>query len=185
MRIKLNDAVRAEAWRIMCALSRDYGGYRIGTAAEILGSGYGPAIDAWTRWLTNEDVVRARGDGSHHIMVVGDAPPLCRPLAETFGAAQRNLWRAMQMSRSFSLEELARDASTDVVEVKPAYAQAYIAALTAAGMVVGGTALSNGVPCWRLPPSQSTGPRPPVITKLGVFDLNRGRELAALHARAA
>lgn len=174
------DDIRARAWLTMSVLHRDYGRFSLHTVARIVSRQHSSAITCWVRWLVEEQVLgrNTEDDACYVIRVEGDCPPAGRPLSRGFGAHQRNLWRAMRVIRSFTVEELALTASTDDCVVKPDQVRAYILGLEAADILIRTT--THPAHSWRLKASANTGPRAPVLMGAGyAFDLNTGRTFRA------
>lgn len=182
---RLSDTHRLHAWHVMCAIWADHGHFHLRTVVAICQIKGSRALGDWVNWLVSEDVVRSKGNGRFTVAVPHDAPPAGRPLAQSFGAVQGQIWRAMRLTRSFSLAELARDASTEDRPVSLDHARAYALGLSACGILSGGSALANGIQVWRLPASADTGPRAPVLVADGAFDLNRGKLAPRADSRRA
>lgn len=90
------------------------------------------------------------------------------------GLGQEQLWRSMRMLRDWSVDELAAQASTAQAKVARGTALNYARTLLLAGYLV--RAGKRGKERYRLLPTRSTGPRPPVVQGSGaVFDVNLGR----------
>lgn len=106
------------------------------------------------------------------------------------GLRQLQMWRAMRTLSSWTILELARAASTDVVEVSPELAGHYVCRLVKAGVVQvlqpKRRRLNGSHPgTYRLRPAANTGPRAPEIYRgQGVFDPNRRTWAAGAEAAA-
>lgn len=91
----------------------------------------------------------------------------------TQGAGVENMWRTMQKLKEFTPRDIAAHATTDVVNVSDATAQAYCRALMAVGYlrVVEKAVAFNHQATYRL--IENTGPLPPMIQRTKqVFDPN-------------
>ena len=113
-----------------------------------------------------------------------DAPRVTREgKLATQGLAREQMWRAMRIIGDFNYVDLAVNASTESIVIKPSDAKDYVKYLHKAGyLIVVAEAKPGHKPgtgrraIYRLLKSRYTGPRPPMIQRTKqVFDPNTGK----------
>lgn len=95
------------------------------------------------------------------------------------GRRAQQLWTAMRVMRSFTVQDIIIAASTDTIQVPEQTARDFIRRLTRAGYVVeiGQRARRGLCGYWKLLPARNTGPLAPAFLEKGevCFDRNTGK----------
>lgn len=108
------------------------------------------------------------------------APIMRRPdFANDRGRRAQQLWTAMRVMRSFTVQDLVIAASTDTIQVPDQTARDFIRRLVRAGYLaeIGQRARRGQCGYWKLLPARNTGPLSPAFLEGGrvCFDRNTGK----------